>query len=636
MSPSQLAILGSALLASCTQQITLPCVPQDWYIDEDGDGYGADSAAVRTCEAPPGHAAAQRDCDDGDPSIHPCADEICDGLDQDCDGLLDELFPTESWYPDRDGDGYGGSDGEIQACFPPAGHIAEGGDCDDGDPEAHPGADETWYDGVDADCDGASDYDADGDGYDSQDHGGGDCDDTNPGIHPGATETCNGRDDDCDGEESACEFSGAQDLAEAQAKHWAASNEDAGRLLDVGDVDADGRQDVLVATLRANSSGGGGYLVYGPLSGERSLGKAGHQLLGSSGSGAGRSIGIGDADGDGYEDVIFGAPWGSSNRAQVVFGPVSDDMELADADVELAGLTGTYCGHGSDLGDVNGDGVADAVIGAYRTSDGGNGSGTVYVVHGPLGGRVSLASEADATLIGQSAGDYTGRAIRAGADVNGDGIGDMLIPATYASYGGNGSGAAYVVFGPVSGSMDLGAADVFMVGESAGDYAGCALAMGDVNGDGLGDVAVGSYGNAGGSRAGAAHVVFGPGSASLDLGAADLIVRGIKGSLAGSGLAIGDTDGDEACELLVGAPYEASNGAYTGAAYLFYGPLSGSVDTADAQAWALGESASDFAGQGLAIGDLDGDGWGELLIGAPGEATGGSSAGAVYALTPSM
>ncbi len=541
-------------------------------VDADDDGYAEDE-----------------DCDDGDSGVNPGAVEVCDGIDNDCDGATDEADAADAgtWYADADSDAYGNQAVSVVDCDQPAGYVSDDNDCDD--------TDET--------------------------------------VHPGAEETCDGVDNDCDGDEASCEYGGEMDIAKARAKHWGAADEDAGRLVDVGDIDGDGWQDVVVATLYADDRQGGGYVVHGPLSGVSSLGVAGHQINGSSVTrGAGRSIGTGDADGDGFEDVIFGAPWLSPGSAWVVFGPVSDDVELHTAGAVLTGGHGT--GHGSDLGDVNGDGVADAVIGAYDNDDGGNASGTVYVEYGPLSGAVTLTSEADASLIGQSAGDYTGRAIRAGVDVDGDGVGDMLIPASGSGYGGGSSGAAYVVYGPVTGTMDLESADVFMVGERASDYAGIALAMGDFNGDGLGDVAVGSYGNAAGTNAGAAYLVFGPGLASMDLGSADMIVRGSGGSLTGSGLAIGDVNGDEALELLVGTPLESSNGACAGAAHLFYGPMSGTYGITDSQAWVYGESAADTAGQGLAIGDLDGDGWGELLIGAPGEATGGSGAGAVYVLTP--
>ena len=135
-------------------------VPHD---EEDGDGDG--------------YSPCEGDCADGDIGIYPGAPEGCDGLDTDCDGVIAD-------DADEDGDG-------LSPCY---------GDCDDSDPAIHPDATEVCNN-VDDDCDGlVDDIDADGDGYLSADCGGGDdCDDAAPGVHPGAIEICNGLDDDCDG-----------------------------------------------------------------------------------------------------------------------------------------------------------------------------------------------------------------------------------------------------------------------------------------------------------------------------------------------------------------------------------------------------------------------------------------------------
>ena len=131
--------------------------------DDDGDGY----------------TELGGDCADVDPALHPGAIEVCDGVDQDCDGTVDD--GTECY--DDDGDGYTELDG----------------DCNDGDPAVHPGQTEVPSNGVDDDCDGVTDFgagDADGDGYAIE---GGDCDDDDDSVYPGAPETCDGVDDDCDG-----------------------------------------------------------------------------------------------------------------------------------------------------------------------------------------------------------------------------------------------------------------------------------------------------------------------------------------------------------------------------------------------------------------------------------------------------
>jgi hypothetical protein len=126
--------------------------------------------------------------------------------------------------------------------------------------------------------------------------------------------------------------------------------------------------------------------------------------------------------------------------------------------------------------------------------------------------------------------------------------------------------------------------------------------------------------------------VFGNGSTGeISAADADFIVTGHQsGMQAGSGVGSYDVDKNGSDDLLVGAPTDSSSGGSTGSAYLFFGPLTGSVQTDEADVWVYGETNSDQFGTGVAMGDLNADGWGELIIGAPGERTGGTGAGAFY------
>jgi hypothetical protein len=155
---------------------------------------------------PAGYVTDATDCDDGDGAVNPAAQEICDSRDNDCDSLIDDADPSldlgtaGATLDDADGDGYG-DDGTLgYACVAPSGSATVGGDCDDGDASVSPGAVETWYDGVDADCSGGSDYDQDGDGQDGDAFSGADCDDLDPTVYDGAVELCDSVDNDCDGE----------------------------------------------------------------------------------------------------------------------------------------------------------------------------------------------------------------------------------------------------------------------------------------------------------------------------------------------------------------------------------------------------------------------------------------------------
>ncbi len=152
----------------------------DPVLDADGDGHNTDS-----------------DCDDTDASIHPGAEEICDALDNDCDGEVDEAT-TLSFWVDADGDGFGDeTQPAVESCDLPVGYSATGGDCDDADPGYHPGATENdCTDPADYNCDGSVGYaDEDADGHPACE----DCDDTDGAVNDLATETCNGVDDNCDG-----------------------------------------------------------------------------------------------------------------------------------------------------------------------------------------------------------------------------------------------------------------------------------------------------------------------------------------------------------------------------------------------------------------------------------------------------
>jgi hypothetical protein len=207
-----------------------------WYPDSDGDGTGDPEEGVVACEAPAGHIPTGTDCDDADASVYPLAPERCDGVDNDCDGDVDEDGRVVS-YQDADGDGFGDEATRVEACDVPDGWVAIAGDCDDANADAWPGRAELC-DEDDNDCDGLVDEDVtivfwadvDGDGWgdaaapvdacvvpEGYAASSGDCEDLDASIHPSASETCDDPvDRNCDGSVS---------YADVDGDGWAACSE---------------------------------------------------------------------------------------------------------------------------------------------------------------------------------------------------------------------------------------------------------------------------------------------------------------------------------------------------------------------------------------------------------------------------
>lgn len=197
--------------------------PVTYFLDSDGDSFGVDSTAQTLCQNPGvGYVSVGGDCNDSNASINPNATEICDGIDNDCDGLADDGLLFAMYYVDADGDGFGDEATGVESCSQPQNTITVGGDCDDANDQIYPGATEIC-DAVDNDCDGSTDEgltfityytDADNDGFGTgstglsfcENPGPGfsannqDCNDTNGQINPNATDILdNGIDENCDG-----------------------------------------------------------------------------------------------------------------------------------------------------------------------------------------------------------------------------------------------------------------------------------------------------------------------------------------------------------------------------------------------------------------------------------------------------
>ena len=413
------------------------------------------------------------------------------------------------------------------------------------------------------------------------------------------------------------------DLSMADAKLVGERNDFAGvSVSGAGDVDGDGRDDLFVGAMGRDLDAGAACLVLGPVTGTVDLSRADATLVGEAANDlAGQSVsGAGDVNDDGHDDLLIGA-WRNDEAglgrgaAYVVLGPVTGTLDLSLADAKLVGEeSGDWAGAVvSDGGDVNADGFADVLVGAYGNDEGGSGAGAAYLVLGPVTGSVDL-SLANAKLVGEDGGDDAWIVAVAG-DADGDGHDDLLVGARDAGSARLDAGAAYLVLGPVTGTIDLSIADAKLVGE-AGDGVSGATGAGDVDGDGHDDLLIGAP-DSGGSR-GAAYLVLSPVTGTRNLSRADAkLVGEEREDSAGHVSDAGDVDADGHADILVGALFNNEGGMYAGAAYLVLGPVTGTRDLSRADAKLVGEEQGDIAGSSVSgAGDVDADGRADIVVGS--------------------
>ncbi|MEW6073311.1 MAG: integrin alpha [Planctomycetota bacterium] len=453
----------------------------------------------------------------------------------------------------------------------------------------------------------------------------------------------------------------------------------------LGDLDGDGIEDLAVGA-RGDDDGGGGsisdrgavWILFLNADGTVKY----EQKISATAGGFGGALddydefatslgALGDLDGDAIEDLAVGAPYdddGGSNRGAVWIlfsnadGTVKNEQKISATMGGLAGALQNGDRFGSSLGglgDMDGDGLGDLVVGAPGVDDGGtyySDRGAVWILILNGDGMVKSEQKISATAGGfgggLDSGDSFGAAVAAAGDLDSDGVGDLVVGAPYDDDGGESCGAVWILFlnadGMVRDEKKISAtAGGFGDNLEAYDRFASSLAMtGDLDQDGVAEILVGVPGHdPGGPDRGAVWMLFlepdgtvgddrrwgeGSGGGLGPLADGDLLGAAVAG--------LGDLDGDGRPELLGGAPGTDDGGVDRGAVWVLFldasfdldraakisatsGGLVGPLDDGDA----FGLSAS-------ALGDLDGDGLEELAVGAPGDDDGGAACGAVWIL----
>jgi len=597
-------------------------------VDVDGDGHDA-------------LLAGGDDCNDDDALAYPGADERANDADDDCDGTPDEGTANA----DDDGDGWAEVDG----------------DCDDDDPDRSPGHEEIAYDGIDNDCDGFDARDLDGDHHDAEVTGGQDCDDTDPTIYAGAEEVpYDGIDQDCDGADLV-DVDGDGEAALA-AGGWDCDDGDA-RVSSVAEEVADHVDNDCNGVIDEHTE-------------------------------------YGDDDGDGYAEVDGDCdddePAASPGETEIPGDGIDNDCDLLRDERVLSAAaatqvrdsgSGTLFGSVLAVGDFDADGSQDLAVAAPQADDAGSDSGEVWVLPSHGLGAGPVEDVASFSILGGNSSDSLGASLAGVPDLDGDGAPELLIGAPGASSASSNDGAAFLLYSATSWDLvlDESAEDVPDVLGSGQNNArgGSTVAAGDLDGDGLAELIVGSH--TASSSKGKVWMTEGVAGGAGDYGTFDLGADGLavvigtdnNDELGGQLSVIGDTDGDGFDELALTA-------TGLGTVVVFDGDqLSGSLTVSDAELQIEGPSrdfgaftAADLdddgdldligadgdhgisvwlnpgtgfsgtlrsasadvdvgtAGQDLgttlALSDLDGDGTLDLLLGAPGNAQEATGGGAVW------
>ena len=618
------------------------------------------------------------DCDDTSIHIYPGAIEYCDLMDNDCDGEIDEDVGMLV-FEDLDGDGFG-SDVSKFACLPSSGWVNNNLDCDDANPDIHPNADEVC-DGIDNDCNGALDdqdanltsllewyLDSDGDGFGDSEHSqliceaimgyvanDEDCNDSDASIFPGNPEICDDLDHNCDGVAQAEDC--ALDFAQADVRLFGDPDSFFGQATIFGGSLINGGDSIVISANRADISAedAGAVFVYATNSFDvepLETSDATVQITGEhSGDFFGMSLATehpwmsdGDSNGDGWADLIVGAPLvdgsGTDRGAVYLFeGPLNGSIQAGDADRIFMGWSDFgYAGTSVDLLDFDANGTADIIVGIPEYSQIASKSGLVCI---SFAEGSSALENAEIQIHATRASDYLGEAVLNAGDLNGDGLSDLLISA----YRGDpidsrtnaevtNAGSIYAFWGGqgIQGQLNVEDANLVIHGDIVNGYVGRQLFQGgDINGDGLMDILIGAPNH---PSAGSVFVLSGQNDWEDEVWLYDATARmdgeNTQDEFGRSATRLGDINDDGFEDIMIGAKKNSSTLNNAGAAYLYYGPLSG-IYSGQYHGKIAGITENEQSGVSMAFaGDIDGNGVNDVVVGALLNSINGNDAGAVY------
>ena len=572
--------------------------------DQDGDGYGF-----------------MQDCDDTRPEVHHGAPELCDGVDNNCNGEVDE--ERVDLFADEDGDGFGGELLEQDVCYDEktvlSGSVIVGEDCDDSRADVYPGAPivcdgSMVCDDANLDCseDGSIDCDEDGDEHASQLCGGSDSNDDNDDYFGASFDWIDDVwDDNLDGYVDEHHITDDTERIEGSVAGW-----ELGSAVSLsGDLDGDGVNDLVVGAHLADSEDsadvGAVYVFYGDedllLDGVVDPDAVADVLLWGrqgaedgvreNGDQLGAQVMVHDFTGGDDDDLIVLARWedwtysdGSYGdpvgAAHMMLGPVEPGASLDDAYASWYGVSESQSLASAFAGDLNDDGPDDVLLGCTdpRSSEG---AGTIHFFPGPIvASNPQSVNAASGIVHGVYAGDNIGSPDRACVlDFNGDGAQDLVVGSPLAPRsGGYPVGAVYVIAAPpVFGAGDSYAEfnvderGVRIMGESRDTRIGDRIApAGDMDGDGLDDLLVmGTVTDDGCGGCGSVYLVFGQdlvGDATLedpDL-AIEIYGEDTSVELGSFAVSAGNIDHSGPPELLLGG---------SSSFFVFRGPLSSGAGT---------------------------------------------------------